>query len=122
VNVADYLLECADPRTIALVSESRQFSYAELQASAARSAGVVEGDHVGLLAHNSLFWVAACLGIPTIGAVLVPFSSTAKPQDINAHHMQPKLVVLGRLPVNPQDKVTKSELRELELVEAELAS
>ena len=39
MNAADYLLECADPRTSALVSESHQFSYAELRDAAARVAG-----------------------------------------------------------------------------------
>jgi acyl-CoA synthetase (AMP-forming)/AMP-acid ligase II len=89
MNVADFLLECADPRATALVSESHQFSYAELRDVAARvagelvAAGVVEGDRVGLLARNSLFWVAAYLGILKTGAVAVPFSTTATDEDLN---------------------------------------
>ena len=39
MNVADYRLEFADPRTSALVGESHQFSYAELRDGAARVAG-----------------------------------------------------------------------------------
>jgi long-chain acyl-CoA synthetase len=40
---------------------------------------------VGLLGANSLFWVAAYLGILKLGAVVVPFSTLSMPNEIKAN-------------------------------------
>jgi acyl-CoA synthetase (AMP-forming)/AMP-acid ligase II len=92
VNVADYLLECADPRTTALISDSRQFSYEEPQDAATRvaadliGAGGTEGDRIELLARNALSCVAADPSILRLGAVVVPFSTTSTRKDLGAPH------------------------------------
>ena len=40
-----------------------------------RGAGVNRGDHVALLAANSVEWVAACLAVISAGAVVVPLDA-----------------------------------------------
>jgi long-chain acyl-CoA synthetase len=100
VNVADYLLENADPQATALITEARQFTYADLQDAAERlagelaEAGVGEGDRVGLLARNSLFWVAAYLGSLKLGAIAVPLATTATSDDLCAQQLLAEYSVL----------------------------
>jgi acyl-CoA synthetase (AMP-forming)/AMP-acid ligase II len=88
VNTADYLLEAGDPGGVALVTDKGQFSYGDIRQAAARvigelaAVGVRPGDRVGLLAGNSLFWVAAYLGIMKLGAIAVPLAASATRDDL----------------------------------------
>lgn len=81
MNAADYLLECAEDDRIALIDTTAQCSYRDLRQACRKVAvglqekGVVAGDRVGLLASNSLFWIASYLATLKLGAVCVPLST-----------------------------------------------
>ena len=72
----------------AIVADTEAVTYAELDdattALAARfvAAGVVKGDRVGLLAPNSVDWVATAFAASRIGAVLVPLSTLLRPPEL----------------------------------------
>jgi acyl-CoA synthetase (AMP-forming)/AMP-acid ligase II len=51
---------------------------------ALRQSGIKAEDSVGLLGSNSLFWVACYLAIMKLGAVAVPFSTMAMPDEVQA--------------------------------------
>jgi 3-oxocholest-4-en-26-oate---CoA ligase len=78
-NFADLFELAADkvPERIAVVDTRRRVTYRELEARAnqfahaLRAAGVGPGDHVGVLATNSIEWVEAMLGIYKIRARVV---------------------------------------------------
>lgn len=90
MNTADYLLETAADKQVALIEHKRQHTYGELREASARLAGellrcgVQPGDRVGLLGNNSLFWVAAYLAAFKLGAVAVPFATVHAPETIAA--------------------------------------
>ena len=77
-NLASFLLEGKDASCVALHLIDRDATYGDLRAtseSVARylvNAGAQKGDRVLLAADNSLFWVAAYLGILQAGMVCVP--------------------------------------------------
>lgn len=88
LNTADYLLEAAPPAATALVAGNRRYTYADVRQAAARlagalaAAGVEASDRVGLLAHNSLFWLASYLGILKLGAIAAPLAPPLPPAEL----------------------------------------
>ncbi|MEV1131901.1 class I adenylate-forming enzyme family protein [Agromyces sp. NPDC049794] len=88
--LADLLLRTAErtPEATALVIPTEEFTYAELRAESidvARgllSLGVERGDHVGVLAPNSIEYVAALFGASLIGAVVVPLHVRATSREL----------------------------------------
>ena len=78
MNISDYLLELGKDNDLAIITEDGQFTYHDLRSATARiievlqDKGIAYTDRVGLLGANSLFWVAAYLGILKLGAVAVP--------------------------------------------------
>jgi acyl-CoA synthetase (AMP-forming)/AMP-acid ligase II len=90
MNTADYLLELAEDSHPAIVSDTAEYSYRVLREASRRiaaelaAAGIQGGDGVGLLARNSLFWIAAYLATMKLGAVAVPFATTATADDLVA--------------------------------------
>ena len=66
------------PAKTALIDARARIGYADLEALANRIAhglvaeGVGRGDRVAILAESRIEWVAAYLGIVTLGAVAVP--------------------------------------------------
>ena len=76
------------PDNIAVVHESRQYSYRALDETSNRfahrlqAAGVVRGDRVGLYLEKSLEAVAALFGILKLGAAYVPLDPAAPAQRI----------------------------------------
>jgi acyl-CoA synthetase (AMP-forming)/AMP-acid ligase II len=90
VNTADYLLQTGDDSADALLTDHARYTYADLRAASARmvaallDAGVAPGDCVGLLANNSLFWVATYLAALKLNAVIAPLPAVATPQDVGA--------------------------------------
>ncbi len=104
MNVADYLLENARDSSIAVVEGSGSSSYERLKSAAARLAGELtslglrEGDRIGVLGANSLFWIASYLAAMKIGGVAVPFSTMLKPEEVrrNAGFAAVKAVLMDR--------------------------
>jgi acyl-CoA synthetase (AMP-forming)/AMP-acid ligase II len=90
MNTADYLLAEANDEAPAVITPSAQYSYGELRGACARlagdlvAAGIGPADRVGILARNSLFWIAAYLAALKLGAVAVPFATTATTDDLAA--------------------------------------
>ncbi|MCG3211522.1 MAG: Long-chain-fatty-acid--CoA ligase [Anaerolineae bacterium] len=88
INTADYLLAAGRNTDTALLTEHTSATYGELKAASARlaqallAAGVGPTDRVGLLGGNSLFWVAAYLASLKLNAVVVPFSTTLTPAEL----------------------------------------
>jgi acyl-CoA synthetase (AMP-forming)/AMP-acid ligase II len=88
MNAADYLLERAEGDRIAMIETAAQYCYHDLRracrqiAAGLREEGVGAGDRVGLLAGNSLFWVASYLAILKLGAVCVPLSTFLSPSGV----------------------------------------
>jgi len=82
-NVASFLLEGKQPERIALATPTGTHSYGELQKATSRFAshlielGCTPGERVLLVGENSLFWVAAYLGILEAGLVCVPLPVNA---------------------------------------------
>jgi long-chain acyl-CoA synthetase len=90
MNISDYLLEIGKDNDLAIITEAGEYSYGYLKSATARiievlkDNGVTYSDRIGLLSTNSLFWVAAYLGILKLGAIAVPLSTFSTPNDIKA--------------------------------------
>jgi acyl-CoA synthetase (AMP-forming)/AMP-acid ligase II len=88
-TLARFLEDVADRHgeRVALRFEGRSISYAELRSEAralARGllgAGVGKGAHVGLLMTNRPEWVVGCFAAGLVGAVVVPLSTLATPEE-----------------------------------------
>src|SRR5690554_4655744 len=69
---------------LAIKEPHQQFSYQELNeqrlaaAKAFVAAGVNKGDRIAIWAPNIAEWIFACLGLQTIGAILVPLNTRMK--------------------------------------------
>lgn len=91
MNTADYLLSPADSDATAVVDGESTFSYGQLRATVWQLATEIEatgsrpGDRVGILAHNSFFWVAAYLAAMYSGRVAVPLPITNTPDQMGRH-------------------------------------
>ncbi len=91
INTSDFLLEFGKDNNLAIITEDSQYTYRDLKSAAARiievlrDAGVAPTDRVGLLSVNSLFWVAAYIGILKLGAVIVPLSTLSMPEEVRAN-------------------------------------
>jgi long-chain acyl-CoA synthetase len=89
LNTADYLLQFSDNRRLAIISKGKSYNYGELREACARllvvllAIGVEPGDRIGLLADNSLFWIASYLAILKLGAVAVPFPTISTLKDLH---------------------------------------
>jgi acyl-CoA synthetase (AMP-forming)/AMP-acid ligase II len=89
-NLYSYLLRNAQADAVALISDEGTITYGELIAQAESvafsltAAGVQKGERVGILAENSVFWVASYLAILKIGAVAVPLPQRLSEDVINA--------------------------------------
>ncbi len=87
-NTADYLLERADPQSIALISGKAEYTYENLLTASQRVAGelsaqgVQPGDRVAILGNNSLFWVACYLAAMKLGAIAAPLASSLTPEEV----------------------------------------
>jgi acyl-CoA synthetase (AMP-forming)/AMP-acid ligase II len=88
-NVAHYLLDGKDPARVALRMIDRDHTYGELQSAGLEVAkylllrGGQKGDRVLLVSENSLFWVAAYLGILQSGMVCVPLPTSIPAPDLD---------------------------------------
>lgn len=69
---------------LAIKESHQQFSYLQLNeqriaaAKAFIAAGITKGDRVAIWAPNIAEWIFACLGLQTIGAILVPLNTRMK--------------------------------------------
>lgn len=87
--ISDFLLLQGADDDVFLVDGDRQHTYRELRESAGRlvaelmATGVEPGAHIGLLATNSLFWVAGYLAAMKLG-VVVPLSDKTAPDELAA--------------------------------------
>ncbi len=96
MNVFEYLFERSIGNRIALVHDGGSTTYAELFDSASAlgnsltASGLEPGDHVAILANNSLFWIKSYLGILYAGGVAVPL-----PPIIHAEQLPSLLRWLG---------------------------
>jgi acyl-CoA synthetase (AMP-forming)/AMP-acid ligase II len=88
MTTADYLFEASSAKQTAIVAGKTLVSYAELRHLSARALfellqlGAGPGSRVGILASNSVFWVAAYLATLKLGAVAVPFPTTRTVDDV----------------------------------------
>lgn len=89
-NISDVLRENARalPDHPAAISESGVLSFRELDdradaiARGLLACGVSGGDVVSVLDGNTLEWMAVCLGVNRIGAVLAPLSTFSKQEEL----------------------------------------
>lgn len=87
-NVADFLLAGKGADQLALLLIGGMHTYGELEAAANEVAECcaetpsAKGDRVLLIGENSLFWIAAYLGILRAGSVCVPLPASVSPQDL----------------------------------------
>jgi len=86
-NVADFLLEGKDPDAVALRMLPGNHTYGELnhavtQIAASLMQRETKGNRVLLISENSLFWVAAYLGVMRAGLVCVPLPTSIVPRDL----------------------------------------
>ena len=90
MNFAQRLLPGRGGGRAALITLEAEHSYEELHASVSAVAafllrtGAEPGQCIGIVAENSLFWVAAWLGAMRAGCVAVPFSPGLTPNDCHA--------------------------------------
>ena len=90
MNVADFLLERGQDGHVALVADSNEYTFLDLKRAAAGLAreilqtGARPGDAVGLLATNSLFWIAVYLATIKLGCVVVPLNPASMPAELLA--------------------------------------
>ncbi|MFF2850305.1 class I adenylate-forming enzyme family protein [Streptomyces sp. NPDC058001] len=89
-SIGDLLVRSAHehPERDALVFPEARYTYSELHERARQVArslialGVAPGDHVGLLATNSVEYVEAFFGISMIGGVVVPLNARHRAQEL----------------------------------------
>ncbi|MEJ2578352.1 MAG: AMP-binding protein [Kineosporiaceae bacterium] len=80
MNTSDYLLAAGAPEAVAVIDARGRHTYADLRGAAGKLAAALAeldlpaGARVGILAPNSLFWVAGYLAVLKLGYVAVPFS------------------------------------------------
>jgi acyl-CoA synthetase (AMP-forming)/AMP-acid ligase II len=93
------------PNHLALVTEQRTLTFAELRdevrraAAAMISLGVNRGDRVAIWSPNSWHWVVACLATHYAGATVVPLNTrytATEASDILARTGAPLLVAMGQ--------------------------
>jgi long-chain acyl-CoA synthetase len=90
MNVADFLLERGQDGHVALVVDSNEYTFLDLKRAAAGmareilQAGARPGDAIGLLATNSLFWIAVYLAAIKLGCVAVPLNPASLPAELLA--------------------------------------
>jgi long-chain acyl-CoA synthetase len=104
LNTSDYLLQFGDESRSAIISQGKSYSYGELREACARlfsalfTIGIEPGDRIGLLAENSLFWIASYLAILKLGAVVVPFPTLSTLGDLHrkAHFILCKAFCIER--------------------------
>ena len=90
MNFADRLLAGRDAGRPALITLDAEHSYRELTFAVSAVAtflvrsGADRGECVGVVAENSMFWVAAYLGAMQAGCVAVPVSPGLTPADCRA--------------------------------------
>ncbi len=88
-NVAEFLLDGKDPGTTALLLIDKEYTYGDLQLAAGKIAayllriGGQKGDRVLLISANSLFWIAAYLGVLQAGLICVPMPETVSSSDLD---------------------------------------
>ena len=88
MNTADYLLETGIDSHIALLSDKLEHNYSDLRRASLKlsetllALGIGPEDRVGLLGANSLFWTAAYIAIMKLGAIVIPFSVTITPDQL----------------------------------------
>jgi acyl-CoA synthetase (AMP-forming)/AMP-acid ligase II len=88
-NVAAFLLDGQDPSRFALQMIDQAHTYGDLQSASSNVAkyladtGAQKGDRALLVGDNSLFWVAAYLGILRAGLVCVPVPTTTSAEDLD---------------------------------------
>jgi long-chain acyl-CoA synthetase len=88
MNTADYLLENGKSNQPAIIAGRTVYTYADLRKACARlagemiSCGLAQGDRVGILGSNSLFWAAAYIAAMKLGAIAVPFATTLTSEDV----------------------------------------
>jgi long-chain acyl-CoA synthetase len=88
-NVSDYLLADKDRDRVALSFLGESYTYGQLRLFSERVASSVlgmgghSGDRVILIGENSLFWVAAYLGIMSTGLICVPLPSGVTRSDLD---------------------------------------
>lgn len=76
------------PDTAALLVDGRSYSFSQLDGLVSRlchfmrETNVDSGDHVGMLAPNSLAAVACVFALARIGAILVPLNTRLTPQEL----------------------------------------
>ena len=85
-NAASFLLAGKPSGAVALLTLDRDYAYADVERGSAAVAAYLStsaslGDRVILVAENSLYWVAAYLGILRAGLVCVPVPETIAPDD-----------------------------------------
>ncbi len=88
VNVTEFLLAGKDPERRALLLPREECTYGELRRRSDQIAhwisrmGGRKGDRAILIGENSLFWVAAYLGVMRAGLVCVPLPGSVPEQDL----------------------------------------
>jgi acyl-CoA synthetase (AMP-forming)/AMP-acid ligase II len=105
--------------------DGRTWTYADIDAAARRfarglvGAGVAKGTRVGLLVANRPEWAIACFGAARVGAVVVPLSTLATPdeRDYVLRHADVSLLVLQRT-LKSRDFLDELQDRHPELVES----
>lgn len=121
MNTTDYLLEAGYDEDVAIITDRTSHTYGDLRAATQQiarrllSLGVSVGDRVGLLAANSFFWVATYLATMKLGAILVPFSTTLTPEELEESERFVECRVLC-LRKRYQTRITKGLRQDLPLV------
>ncbi len=113
-----------DRQALVYTHTGERFTYARLNARANRAAnflralGVEKGDHVSILAHNSIIYLDLFYGVAKIGAIFAPLNwrLTAHELSYIVNDCAPKVVLCG-----PEFTQTLYELRN-ELKEAKIVS
>lgn len=87
-NVAEFLLDGKEPGTTSLLLIDKEYTYGDLQSATGKIAayllriGGEKGDRVLLISADSLFWVAAYLGVLQAGLICVPLPETVSANDL----------------------------------------
>lgn len=89
MNVYSYLMENLDPDKVAVLSQTEEVNYSDLQNmigqiyTCLQNHNVGHGECIAILGHNSSFWVACYLAILRYGAVAVPIPTDQHPTMIH---------------------------------------
>jgi acyl-CoA synthetase (AMP-forming)/AMP-acid ligase II len=89
LNASAYLLAAGEDTDVAVIDESRSYTYRDLRRGVGRLATALldlelaPGSRIGIMGANSFFWIVAYLSAMRTGHIAVPFALPFVPEEVH---------------------------------------